>query len=72
MSEKKPIVVDFKREETLLQILPCAPLLSSNKAGWNGIYVEYYRHPPHEMPEYISLQHKITIHTMSISTKLSS
>lgn len=61
MPEEKPLLVDFVKEDALSQIYPCAPVLSSHKAGWNGILLEYHRQPRYEMPECFSVQHVIGI-----------
>ncbi|MBD2102442.1 helix-turn-helix transcriptional regulator [Leptolyngbya sp. FACHB-261] len=43
----------------MLQVLSCAPLLSSRQAGWQGIYFEYYHLAFHDTPEHYFDQHLI-------------
>ncbi len=63
MREKKFLALDLTRENSSLQILPHAPILSSSKVGWNGIQLKHYHClPPHEMPEYCPAQHVIVAH----------
>ena len=63
MLEEKPLTVDLTKENASLQILPCTPLVSSHKVGWNGIHLKhYYRLPPYKMPEYYPAQHVIVTH----------
>ena len=61
MTQEKTLVVDFTQAETLVSILPCSPLLSSQAAGWNGIQLAHFRQPPHSIPVHYSLQHIICI-----------
>lgn len=63
MLEEKPVTIDWTVENAMKQILPCPPLLSSHKQGWNGINVEYHRQPAHETPEHFHTQHVIAIAT---------
>lgn len=63
MPEEKPLLVDFVKEDALSQIYPRTRVLSSYKAGWNGILLEYHRQPRHETPEFFSIQHVLGIPT---------
>lgn len=56
---KQPLVVTPAAEESYNP--PRAPLLSSEKAGWNGIRLEYHCQPPHEAPEHFDAEHEIYI-----------
>lgn len=42
--------------------LPLQPLLSSEKAAWEGILVERHRQPACEIPEHSVLGHIISVH----------
>ncbi|MEW6499227.1 MAG: AraC family transcriptional regulator [Cyanobacteriota bacterium] len=70
MSQKKTITIDFTQEDASQQILPHPPLLSSQKAGWNGINFEYHRQPTQESPEFCFAQHTITIYVGHLGTRL--
>ncbi|WP_176727012.1 hypothetical protein [Nostoc sp. KVJ20] len=61
------LVVDFVQQDDVLKLYPEAPLLSSDKAGWDGIQLQYHRHPPHQLAENYSRQHRIIIHDRSPS-----
>lgn len=65
-----PIVIDFAKEDDVLKLYPEAPLLSSDWAGWDGIQLQYHRHPPHQLAENYSQQHRIIIHDRSPSPPL--
>ena len=59
MPEVKPFTVDFTQENALEPVLPRSPILSSHKAVWDGIFLEYHRQPAHETPEHCLKQHTI-------------
>lgn len=58
---QKPFTVDFSKENASLQIFPSEPLLSSRKAGWNNIQLEYYLLPAHEAPEHLPEQNLVVL-----------
>jgi AraC family transcriptional regulator len=62
-SEAKTQAVDYTNVKDVLQILPNGSLLTSHGAQWDGIHLEYYCHPPYEIPENSSKQHLILINT---------
>jgi len=62
MPPEKPLAVDFTKEDAHKLVFPRSPILSSKKARWNGIVVEYHRQPAHETPQHFSTQHIISIH----------
>ena len=63
MSRAKPLTLDAASDESSSRISPSLPILSSQKAPWNGIQIGYYQHPDaFETPEHCFLQHYITIH----------
>lgn len=55
------LTIDFTQQDTIKQILPCTPILSSHSAGWNGIHLEYHRQPAHDTPEYNFPHHTLSI-----------
>lgn len=55
------LVIDFAEKDDVLKLYPEAPLLSSDRAGWDGIQLQYHRHPPHQLAENYSKQHRIII-----------
>jgi len=59
MPEEKTLAVDFAKENALSQILSRAPLVSSQKADWDGIHVQYHQQPAHDTPEHCLIQHTI-------------
>jgi AraC family transcriptional regulator len=67
MVDSDRLIVDFAQQDDVLKLYPEAPLLSSDKAGWNGIQLQYHRHPPHQLAENYSKQHRIIIHDRSPS-----
>ncbi|MBO3462689.1 AraC family transcriptional regulator [Aetokthonos hydrillicola Thurmond2011] len=61
MPEKKVLTIDFTQEDACSGIFERSPLISSHRTNWDGIRLDYYRHPPHETPEHTSPQHIIAI-----------
>lgn len=41
--------------------LPCAPILSSDRAGWENIQLALFDQPPHRIPEHTSSYHVVCI-----------
>lgn len=62
MQNRKSLSIDLFQTKSPLQILPQAPLLSSDSAGWNGIRLRHYHLPAHELLEYSPRQHVIIAH----------
>jgi len=52
-------IIDFTQEDQFS--LPCLPLISSSRAGWNKIQLALYRQPPYRIPKHYSLHHVICI-----------
>jgi len=63
MPQEKPLAVDFSKKDAMTQVLVRPAILSSHKAGWDGIHVEYHRQPDHETPEHTLMQHTIGLLT---------
>jgi AraC family transcriptional regulator len=61
MPDAKPLVINITQEDEILEIFPRPPLLSSQKFGWNGIYVQSCQLPAWEMPEHYNKQHVICV-----------
>lgn len=70
MVTSKPVGVDFAQQNDVLKLYPKAPILSSDRAGWNGIRLEYHQQPPHQVPEHTSKHSRIIIHTQPLSSPL--
>ncbi|MBD2771358.1 helix-turn-helix domain-containing protein [Iningainema tapete] len=63
MTREKPLIINFASDKSILQISPILPILSSQKASWNGIQIGYYQYPAaFETPEHCFSQHFMTIH----------
>jgi AraC family transcriptional regulator len=52
MPEAKPRAI--ANEDDLIQICDRSPILTSQKAGWNGIFLGHFRTPAYETPEVCS------------------
>ncbi|BDA71141.1 hypothetical protein RIVM261_000550 [Rivularia sp. IAM M-261] len=63
MLDKSLVAVDVTQEQTILNALPLAPIISSAAKGWNKIYVAYHRQPAWQTPELSFAQHSIMIYT---------
>ncbi|RUT02433.1 AraC family transcriptional regulator [Dulcicalothrix desertica PCC 7102] len=63
MLDKSLVAVDVTQEQTILNALPLAPIISSAAKGWNKIYVAYHRQPAWETPELSFAQHNVVIYT---------
>jgi AraC family transcriptional regulator len=63
MTRQQPLILDAASDESISKIGPSAPVLSSQKAFWNGVRVNYYKFSAAvETPEHCFSQHLITIH----------
>lgn len=65
MPKENFIKVNVTEENSILQISPRLPILSSQKASWDGIQIGHYQQPAYETPEHIFSQHLISIHINS-------
>lgn len=45
MPKEQLLALDLAKEDAAKPIVPYPPLLSSHKAEWNGIHVEYHCQP---------------------------
>lgn len=61
MGKEKPFVVDPTLENSFSDIFPSPPVLSSHKAAWSGIHLEYHCQPMWETPDYCLENHVISI-----------
>lgn len=63
--QTQPPILDLSQNEETEKFLHHPPLLSSHSAKWLGLYLEFHRLPPLEMPECTTQQHLITIPTQA-------
>ena len=61
-TKKKLLAHGLAPETASSLIFPQPPMLSSQKAAWNGIYLEYHHQPAYETPEYCYRWHVLGIH----------
>jgi AraC family transcriptional regulator len=59
--QKKPLNVDLSQQGASLQVMPKAPLLTSQISGWKGIQFAHYRQPAWETPEILTPHYIISI-----------
>lgn len=69
MSETQPLTVDFTQEDDVLQILPRLALRSSDRMGWNGIYVQQHQQPAWETPDYAHTRHMLLVHSTNVAVQ---
>jgi AraC family transcriptional regulator len=63
--DQKSSVVDVTKVQNRRCILPNPPLISSHKAGWENICLEYYQEPPFETPEHYNHNYSLVINLES-------
>ncbi|ESA38731.1 transcriptional family [Leptolyngbya sp. Heron Island J] len=63
MNMHLPNGVNFAKENENRRILQNQSLISSNYTEWNGVYCEYRKSVPGEVPQHFSQQHLIIINT---------
>ncbi|MBC1236748.1 MULTISPECIES: helix-turn-helix domain-containing protein [Nostoc] len=68
MEAKKPLVIDFAREENTQMLYPHKAVLSSYTANWDGLYLQYHHQPPQEISGHYSKQHRIIVHHYPLPT----
>jgi AraC family transcriptional regulator len=61
MTFQKPLDVNFKQKDDILQVLPRLPLRTSNQLGWHGIEVQQHLNPVWETPEHSHALHMLVI-----------
>jgi AraC family transcriptional regulator len=62
MSTEKRLALDMSLENTVRQLLPRPPLLSSYPLGWEDLYLQYHQQSPGETPEITMAHHSLLIH----------
>ena len=64
MTTKKPFAVDFRKQQSVSQVLT-TPIeqLSSKVQPWNDLHFEYHYHDSHETPEHHPVEHVVAIQT---------
>jgi AraC family transcriptional regulator len=60
---RQSLFIDRATENTTASILPCPPILSSVKAGWNNLFLEYHFQPSEEHDEISAAGHSIAVFT---------
>ena len=58
---REPLVIDITKPQEALQLLPHAPVLSSQSIGWKGLFFQEFHHPGHEIAEYVMPHHMILV-----------
>lgn len=53
--------LDMTKQEDSAHVLPHAPLLTSQQAGWSNIFLTYYAHPGRETCEHLMRHHVLEI-----------
>ncbi|MGH8001618.1 MAG: helix-turn-helix domain-containing protein [Brasilonema sp.] len=61
MLQEKTLAIDVTRVEARKRVLPRQPLLSSHKAGWENLYLEYHLQPEYESPEHYASHYTLVI-----------
>lgn len=61
ISHKNNLIADLTQQESSRQVIPGAPLLSSEYAQWSSIFFTHYHHFTHESPHHQWAQHLIGI-----------
>lgn len=63
MPKENPVSINVAEDGSILKFSPRLPILSSQKAFWNGIQIGHYRQPAaYETPQHSFPQHLISIH----------
>lgn len=62
MSVCQSPAIDVTKVESRRSILPIPPVISSHKAGWENIYLEYYQLPAFEIPAHYQSNYTVVIH----------
>lgn len=57
----QPLVIDFRREGESNRIFNRAPLLTSHRFGWEGVYVEH-----HDQDEIEADEHVVPVYNISV------
>jgi AraC family transcriptional regulator len=70
MPDDNALTIDLTKREEAVQVLPHAPILTSQQAGWNGVFLSHYCHSTsHEVPETRATQHVLAIADVSTRVK---
>jgi AraC family transcriptional regulator len=67
MSKLRSGAIDLTKVESRARFLPNAPIISSHKAGWENICLEYYQQPPFESPQHYTRNYGLIIHLQNQS-----
>ena len=58
----EPLLINPTQKASLLQVMPCPPVCTSENLGWTGIQVQHHRSPAWENPEHTMRQHVLVVH----------
>jgi AraC family transcriptional regulator len=61
MVNHAPAALDFTNQQETARVLPQTPLVTSARAGWQGLTFNHYRHPPYQTVEHCLQQHSLII-----------
>ncbi len=61
MKEEEPLAIDVTQVDSRSKILHRPPLLTSHKAGWENLGLEYHLQPPYESPEHYARHYTVVI-----------
>jgi AraC family transcriptional regulator len=62
-NNRQSLFIDRATANTTASILPCSPILSSVKAGWENLFLEYHYQPSGEHDEVSAAGHSIAVFT---------
>ncbi len=62
LGNEKLSAVNFTQEDSILQIYPHSPELSSLNTAWRLVHLAVHHQPAHQTPEYYCEQHAVCIH----------
>ena len=58
----EPLLINPTQDESLLQVMPCPPVSTSNHLGWTAIQVQHHQPPAWENSEHSMTQHVVVVH----------
>lgn len=58
----EPLLINPTQDDSLLQVMPCPPVRTSENLMWTGIQVQHHRSPAWENPEHTMTQHVLVVH----------
>jgi len=61
MEKEKPLAIDVTKVDSRRRVIHRPPLLTSHKAGWEKLSLEYHLQPPYESPEHYARHYTVVI-----------